>query len=242
MAGLVAHPAAAATIDIYDGLGGQDFQPLDAFFTGLGYTVNPLTSSFTSLSGADFVILSVPTFMLSSAQLTAINSYVNGGGRLLLNSEFGSYLPPAIAEVNTILASLGSTIVNQSTSSQIDFHDTSDIVSNTFTTGVNVVNYADTSSLTGGTALVFGDPATDNGQEFVAYQAIGAGYVFVIADSDTAIGINSTADNQNGVLYCNFGGLSCAASSAPEPASVLLIGVGLLGVAARRRFARASHG
>ena len=48
----------------------------------------------------------------------------------------------------------------------------------------------------GGTALVFGDPITDSGQDFIAYQSIGAGDVFVIADTDTTDNINSTATNK----------------------------------------------
>jgi hypothetical protein len=230
-----AQPAAAGpVVDIYDG-NGLDFSPLNTFFTGVGATVNQLSTSFTSVAGAQFVIISEPGFAsnLTAGQLTALDNYVDAGGHLLINSEYITYC--CVAETNTILTSLGSSIVNASTSSVTNYHDTTDIVSNPFTAGVSDVNYGDTSSLSGGTALVYGDPATDLGQEFIAYQAIGAGYVFVIADSDTADNINSTSTNNNGTLYCDFGGLtSCSASTstAPEPASLLLAGAGLIDVAA----------
>jgi hypothetical protein len=240
VAALTSKPAAATTIDIYEPIAFAS--PLNTFFADQGYTVTQLTSSFTSLSGANFVILPGPVG-LSAGQISLVDAYVNGGGRLLLNSDYGPQDDLGIAAVNTVLMSLGSSIVNQSTSSNPGYYDTSDIVVNPFTTGVADVNYADTSSLTGGTALVFGNPVTDLGQEFIAYQTIGAGYVFVIADTNVQVNISSTTTNNNGVLYCNFGGLGCAATAvsplpAPEPNILLMFGTGMLGiaVAVRRRF------
>src|SRR5580698_9349686 len=77
---LASRPARASTIDILDGLG-ADFGPLDTYFTGQGDTVNQLTSSFSSFTGASFVILSEPASVTSS-QLSLIDAYVDGGGHL----------------------------------------------------------------------------------------------------------------------------------------------------------------
>jgi hypothetical protein len=93
---------------------------------------------------------------------------------LLLNSD-GDAFPSSIAAVNTVLASLGSAIVNQNIGSQTGYYDATQIVANPFTAGMNDINYGYTSSLMGGTALAFRNSVTDYGQEFIAYQAIGLG-------------------------------------------------------------------
>jgi len=242
-----AKPAAAAIIDVYDGYDGGsfDFAPLQTYFTGFGNTVNRLAPTFTSLAGAQFVILSMPggensgtPLSLSPSQLAAIDAYVAGGGRLLLNSDGAEAYQLSVNAVNTILTSLGSSIVNQSTTSQTGYRDTTHILANAFTTGVLDVNYGYTSSLTGGTALVFGNSTTDNGQEFIAYQAIGAGYVFVSGDVDIADNINSTTTNNNGILYCNFAGLNCGSSGpVPEPSSLTLFLVAGTAMILKRKFA-----
>jgi hypothetical protein len=234
--------ASATTVDVYDGYI-EDGYKLTSYFRGLGYTVNLLNPDFVSLTGANLVILTQPgglgsgdPLSFSSAQLNAINDYVDQGGRLLLNSEGVAYKVSIIA-VNRILFSLGSSIINLDTAYDDDFHDTTNIVSNHFTTGVHDINYAYTSSLSGGTPLAYGV----SGQVFVSFQMIGSGNVFVITDYDTEDHIESTSTNDNGVLYCNFGGLPCgAAPIAPvsEPLSLALLGTGVISLALTRSRAR----
>jgi hypothetical protein len=221
--------ANGAVVDIYDGYNGSySYLPLSTYFSGQGYTVNNVGSSFSSLSGADLAILSYPVG-LGPTQLTAIDSYVSGGGRLVINSD-GQGFEAGQSAMNAILTSLGSSIVNVDGSYDSGYNSTSDIVSSPFTAGVSSVNYGYTSLLTGGNPLVYGN----GGQLFIAYQGIGNGFVFAIADIDTADSTTFTGDNPT--LYCDFGSLSCAGTqSVPEPVTLSLFGAGLAGAAALRR-------
>jgi hypothetical protein len=218
----------AAVVDIYDGFeGGTYVYPtLSSYFSGQGYTVNQLTASFTSLAGANLAILSDPEGF-GSAQLSAIDSYVNGGGRLIINSD-GTGFEGAQTGVNNILTSLGSSIVNVDAGYDVGYHNTTNVVSGPFTAGVTSINYGYTSYLTGGTPVAYGI----SGQLFIADQQIGAGYVFAIADFNTADSTTFTGDNPT--LYCDFGGLSCGSSvsTTPLPAALPLFasGLGVIGL------------
>jgi hypothetical protein len=231
--------ARATTVDIYDGYNGTySFVPLSTYFTSQGYTVNALTSGFTSLAGANLAILSCPVG-LGSTQLSAIDSYVTEGGRLIINSD-GEGFETVQDTVNAILSSLGSSIVNVDGAYDSGYQNTTNVVAGPFTVGVTSINYGYTSSLTGGSPIAYGN----SGQLLIADQAIGSGYVFAIADIDTADSETFVGDNPT--LYCNFGGLSCSAGAGgvPETASwaLMLIGFGAAGVmlrSSRRKLASA---
>lgn len=143
----------AATVDIYDGYDGvHSYVPLNAYFTGQGYLVNNVGNSFTTLAGADLAILSFPVG-LTAIQLSAIDSYVNSGGRLIINSD-GQNFEAAQSAVNAILKSLGSTMTNVNGAFDLSHQSTNAIYANAFTTGVKNINYYYTSQISGGTPLV----------------------------------------------------------------------------------------
>ena len=141
----------------------------------------------------------------------------------MLNSD-GAGFEGYQGNVNVVLSSLGSSIVNVDGGYDPQYHVTTNIATNPFTTGVSSVIYAYTSALTGGTGLVVGV----SGQQFISYQAIGSGYVFVIADSNTGDGLGQPSYG-NGQLYLNF--LNGGSGSTPEPGTLIMFGSGIVGLA-----------
>lgn len=224
---LATSASATTTVDMYDKNG--YFPGVQTYFTAQGYTVNHIDDSFASLSGADLVIINLPSRVFTAAQKQAISSYVTGGGRLILNGDWDAV--GVTAYVNQILLDLGATMRNSSGQFDTGFNTTHDIVTNPFTTGVHAITYALTSKIIGGTALVRGL----SGQTFVGYEAVGAGYVFAIADADVAAPNVFSGDNAR--LYCNFGNLGCGAvAGVPEPSAwaSMVLGLGVLGAALGR--------
>jgi hypothetical protein len=222
LAVLASATANASTIGVLDDYG-NEYGNLNTFYTGQGNSVYALADNFTAgqISGSKLLVLTLFN-SLGSSQLSALDSYVQGGGRVLLNSD-GAGFENYQGSVNAVLSSLGSSIVNVDGAYDGGYHVTSNILANPFTAGVSSVFYAYTSALTGGTGLVLGVSS----QDFISYQAIGAGYVFVIADSNTGDGLSQPYGNQQ--LYLNF--LNGGSSTTPEPGTLVMFGSGIIGLA-----------
>ena len=220
---LASATANASTIGVLDDYG-NEYNNISTFYTSQGQTVYALADNFTAgqINGSKLLVLTLFN-TLGSSQLSALDSYVNGGGRLLLNSD-GNGFQYYQGNVNAILSSLGSSMVNVNGAYDSGYHVTTNILANPFTAGVSSILYGYTSALTGGTGLVLGV----GGQDFISYQAIGPGYVFVIADSNTGDGLNQpTYGNQQ--LYLNF--LNATSSTTPEPGTLVMFGSGIIGLA-----------
>ena len=65
---------------------------LETALTGVGATVTTTTSSSwpTSWTGYELVIILLPASSFSTAQASALESFVNAGGRLVLSGDYGT--------------------------------------------------------------------------------------------------------------------------------------------------------
>lgn len=224
---LAGSTASAANIGVLDDYG-NEYGNISSFYTSQGNSVYALTDSFTAgqINGSKLLVLTLFN-TLGSSQLSALDSFVNGGGRLVLNSD-GQYFENYQSNVNAVLSSLGSSMVNVDGAYDSGYHTTTNIVPNPFTAGVSSVLYGYTSQIAGGTGLVLGL----SGQTFIAYQAIGSGYVFAIADSNTGDGLGQSQYGNN-QLYLNF--LNGTSGTTPEPGTLVMFGSGIIGLAGMLR-------
>jgi hypothetical protein len=204
------------------------------------------TLSAGNLAGVQLLWAVQPAADYTASQLTVMKDFMNGGGRIAFMGEHGQIAPNENARIVTAVSALGGSIGINVDAPDAGFHDATvgngQILANSLTAGVNTYNYACFASLAlGGTAeaLMLG---TDHRQIMMAYQAVGAGSIFLITDQNVWDQVNS-ASNDNKVMFENL--LSATVPGVdpppvpgvpePETYALLLAGLGVLGFVARRR-------
>lgn len=154
----------------------QAVEELDAYYSNLpGVSSTILTSpvSVGDLATTDLLIAAVPDDAFSAAEIDAIRSLLEAGGRILLTGEAGSLnllggltAAQVNGHVNDLLSSLESGISLDNT----DFDQGTflaqgnQIEANALTAGVTALDYGFVSGVSGGTVLF----RSDGGAPFVA--------------------------------------------------------------------------
>jgi hypothetical protein len=130
---------------------------IETYYGGLGDSLWAGPPTTASLAGMNLFIGFLPDVAYTTAQATAISNFLAGGGTVLLTAEFSDFDATAVANVNALLALLGSGMVVDTSNVDEGIRDATgaQIASNGLTTGVTGFGYAATNTVSGGTPLFY---------------------------------------------------------------------------------------
>jgi hypothetical protein len=251
MAGVMATQAQAGIVKVWgESLSGFSTSTINNFYNGLAghsSTISGGTLDTVDLSGVNLLWATQPADAYTVEELASMANFLAGGGRIAFMGEHGTFAPAQNMRINVALTALGSTIGIDNVILDAGFRSASvvdgQILAHTLTEGVATYEYAAFAPLMiSGTAqaLMLGEENHGvNPSVMMAYQNIGAGSIFLITDQNVwdhsptwSGGFNNARMFEN-LLSGETG--APPPTNVPEPASLALIGIGLLGIAATRR-------
>jgi hypothetical protein len=212
VAALASIPTSAAVVGNWSGSlrswNSSDMANLKGIVTTAGHTVLADAAITAGLGGATVYVIGEGTSTPTAGEISILDSWVTGGGRLLLFNNSGC---SGCAATNAILTAFASSISVSSTSAVVAAFPTSPFT----TTPNNLVGLTLVTSpgdeVTGGTQIA---------GSFISYQAHGAGYVIVFGDRSDHNIFNSTAADVNAQLFLNIlSGPGAPAAATPPRAT-----------------------
>jgi hypothetical protein len=254
--------ACAASVSSYAGkvsvwgesLGGFSQSSIVNFYASIGHTsvLETGTLDTVNLSGVNLLWVTQPADAYTVAELGAMATYLNSGGRIAFMGEHGGFAPQQNIRINNAISFLGGhvTILNEAPDSGFRTASVGDgqILANSLTAGVNTYEYACFAPLVlsgGAEALMRGEQ--DSSQIMMAYEVIGNGSIFLITDQNVwdnqaagwPGGFNNARMFENLVSATVPGLPPPGGAAVPEPSTYGLIGAAALAaLVARRRFSK----
>jgi hypothetical protein len=194
------------------------------------------TLDTVDLTGISLLWAVQPADSYTAAEISTMQSFLAGGGRIAFMGEHGNYAPAENARITAAIAALGGHISINTDYPDAGYRDATrangQILDHPLTAGVNTYNYACFASLNlSGPAqkLMLGSNLSD---VMMAYENIGDGSIFVITDQNVWDNVYAT-NNDNKVMFENL--LLAQTHPIPIPAAAWLLGSGLVGILGLRR-------
>jgi hypothetical protein len=205
-----------------------EFTIIKSTMIGAGNTVeSDEAMTAGNLSNDNIFVIGEAGSTPTAGELSALGSWVTGGGILLLFADSGSSGLPGD---NNILSGIGSALSYSGAGASSVTPFPSGIFA---TTGPPYDLVGQTLDTTPGMAVIGG---TTLAGDYIHYDALGLGYIFAFGDRSDHNYFNPTNADVNGQFFLNIAAGS-APVSTPEPVTMLLLGFGLVGLAgARRKF------
>lgn len=209
---------------------------LNTFYNNNG-VASTIISDGATITGADLAGKNLfvgyePSAGYLASEITAFSGFLAGGGRILFMGENGSLMfQPTNNAISAAISALGGGTMasDNNTYDGAGFHDATvgngQILPNPLTAGVNTLNYAAPSGITGSGSKFF--LTTDLIHVFGESEGIGSGSIVFVSDSNLLDNLGLPS-NDNGQFFLNLVG--GGVSPVPEPTTLILVGSALIGL------------